>query len=34
MAYHNGTYVAFHAGGTTDPTASDIKYYNDEDVEC
>ncbi len=27
MAYRNGTYVAFHAGGTTDPTASDIKYY-------
>jgi len=30
MAYRNGTYVAFHAGGTTDPTAtkSDIKYFN------
>lgn len=28
MTYRNGTYVAFHAGGTTDPTASDIKYYN------
>jgi len=30
MAYRSGTYVAFHAGGTTDPTApnSDIKYYN------
>ncbi len=28
MAYRNGTYVAFHAEGTTDPTASDIKYYN------
>ena len=28
MAYRNGTYVAFHAAGTTDPTASDIKYYN------
>jgi hypothetical protein len=28
MAYRNGTYVAFHAGGTTDPTASDMKYYN------
>jgi len=28
MAYRNGTYVAFHAGGTTDPAASDIKYYN------
>ena len=28
MAYRNGTYVAFHAGGTVDPTKSDIKYYN------
>jgi hypothetical protein len=28
MAYRSGTYVAFHAGGTTDPTKSDIKYYN------
>ena len=28
MAYRNGTYVAFHAGGVTDPTKSDIKYYN------
>jgi hypothetical protein len=28
MAYKNGTYVAFHAGGTSDPTKSDIKYYN------
>ena len=28
MAYRNGTYVAFHAAGTTDPTASDIRYYN------
>jgi hypothetical protein len=27
MAYRNGTYIAFHAGGTDDPTASDIKYY-------
>lgn len=27
MAYRNGTYIAFHAAGTTDPTASDIKYY-------
>lgn len=26
--YRNGTYIAFHAAGTTDPTASDIKYYN------
>lgn len=28
MTYRNGTYIAFHANGTTDPTASDIKYYN------
>ena len=28
MAYRNGTYIAFHANGQTDPTASDIKYYN------
>ncbi len=28
MAYRNGTYVAFHAEGTSDPTASDMKYYN------
>jgi hypothetical protein len=28
MTYRNGTYVAFHAGGTADPTKSDIKYYN------
>lgn len=28
MAYRNGTYVAFHANGTTDPMESDIKYYN------
>lgn len=27
MAYRNGTYVAFHAEGSADPTASDIKYY-------
>jgi hypothetical protein len=27
VAYRNGTYIAFHAGGTTDPTASDIRYY-------
>lgn len=27
MAYRNGTYVAFHAEGTADPTESDIKYY-------
>lgn len=28
MAYRNGTYIAFHAEGSTDPTASDIKYYH------
>jgi hypothetical protein len=28
MAYRNGTYVAFHANNTTQPTESDIKYYN------
>lgn len=28
MAYRNGTYATFHAGGTSDPTASDIKYFN------
>jgi hypothetical protein len=27
MTYRNGTYIAFHAEGKTDPTASDIKYY-------
>jgi hypothetical protein len=27
MGYRNGTYIAFHAAGSTDPTASDIKYY-------
>ena len=27
MSYRNGTYIAFHAGGTRDPTASDIRYY-------
>ncbi|HEX3919864.1 MAG TPA: TIR domain-containing protein [Caulobacteraceae bacterium] len=27
MAYRNGTYIAFHAEGSADPTASDIKYY-------
>lgn len=26
--YRNGTYVAFHAEGTSDPTESDMKYYN------
>ncbi|WP_368085190.1 TIR domain-containing protein [Vibrio splendidus] len=28
MAYRNGTYIAFHANGLTDPTATDIKFYN------
>ena len=28
MAYKTGTYLAFHGAGTTDPIASDIKYYN------
>ena len=28
MAYRNGTYVAFHANNTPDPTDSDMKYYN------
>ena len=28
MPYRNGTYIAFHAEGTPDPTASDIKYFN------
>lgn len=28
MVYRNGTYIAFHANGMTDPTASDIKSYN------
>ena len=27
MAYRSGTYVAFHAKGTADPTASDMKYF-------
>lgn len=27
MGYRNGTYVAFHAAGTSDPTASNMKYY-------
>ena len=27
MAYRNGTYVAFHAEGTSDPTETDMKYY-------
>ena len=28
MAYRNGIYIAFAADGQTDPTKSDIKYYN------
>lgn len=28
MAYRSGTYIAFNAEGETDPTASDMKYYN------
>jgi hypothetical protein len=28
MTYRNGTYVAFHANKTKQPTESDIKYYN------
>jgi hypothetical protein len=28
MAYRSGTYVAFHAAGTSVPTDSDMKYYN------
>jgi hypothetical protein len=28
MAYRNGTYIAFHANGSIEPTESDIKYYN------
>jgi len=28
MAYRNGTYVAFHAAGNSDPTGSDMKYFN------
>jgi hypothetical protein len=28
VAYRNGTYVAFHANGRTQPTESDMKYYN------
>lgn len=27
MAYRNGTYIAFHAEGSSDPTASDLRYY-------
>ena len=28
MAYRNGTYVAFHGENTSDPTASDFRYYS------
>lgn len=28
MGYRNGIYVAFNGCGTTDPTDSDIKYFN------
>lgn len=28
MACRNGTYIAFHANNTSDPTESDIKFYN------
>lgn len=28
MSYRNGIYIAFAADGETDPTKSDIKYYN------
>ena len=28
MAYRNTTYVAFHGNDTSNPTESDIKYYN------
>lgn len=28
MAYRNGTYIAFHANGKSDPSESDMKYYN------
>jgi hypothetical protein len=27
MPYRSGTYVAFHAEGSTDPTETDMKYY-------
>ena len=27
MAYRSGTYVAFHAAGNSNPTASDMRYY-------
>lgn len=28
MAYRNGTYIAFHAEGTSIPISTDFKYYN------
>jgi len=28
MAYRNGTYVAFHAEGKTEPNETDMKYYS------
>ncbi|MCX6717533.1 MAG: TIR domain-containing protein [Candidatus Taylorbacteria bacterium] len=28
MAYRNGTYIAFHANNTPNPSESDMKYYN------
>ncbi len=28
VVYRTGTYVTFHGGGTSDPIASDIEYYN------
>lgn len=28
MAYRNGTYIAFHANHKTQPSESDMKYYN------
>ncbi|WP_139068799.1 hypothetical protein [Hyphomonas sp. ND6WE1B] len=28
MTYRNGVYVAFHAAGESNPTKSDMKYYN------
>lgn len=28
MAYRSGTYIAFHADGEKNPTASDMKYYS------
>ncbi len=28
MAYRSGTYIAFHADGEKNPSASDMKYYN------